>query len=281
MSEAKEVQRKDARSKEARSKAPRGGEARRRGTAKARRPGRAASRPPWRPLRRPLGGVSVGLLAVALAGAAFGVGEHVRSQAARQSAAVVAAAAARGRQPASDAVRPGSASAHVARPGRASALRPAVAMLPRSTPLTLAIPSVRLSAPLLGLGMDGKGAAELPPFSLPHTAGWLRDSAAPGEQGTAVILGHVDTTTGPAVFWNLSAVRPGAEVDVNRVDGRTAIFTVDQVRAYPKPALPAAQVYGPGPGAQLRVITCGGGFDRVRHEYTGDVVLFAHLSGSR
>ncbi|MBF9072399.1 class F sortase [Streptacidiphilus fuscans] len=223
--------------------------------------------------------MSVGLLAVALAGAALGVGAHVRSQAVRQGAAVVAAA--QGRQPASDAVRPGSASAQVARPAHASSLRPAVAMLPRSTPLTLAIPSVRLSAPLLGLGMDGKGAAELPPFSLPHMAGWLRDSAAPGERGTSVIVGHVDTTTGPAVFWNLSAVRPGAEVDVNRVDGRTAVFTVDQVRAYPKPAFPAAQVYGPGPGAQLRVITCGGGFDRARHEYTGNVVLFAHLSGSR
>ncbi|WP_370121712.1 class F sortase [Streptacidiphilus sp. MAP12-33] len=153
--------------------------------------------------------------------------------------------------------------------------------LARSTPLALAIPSVRLQAPLLGLGMDGKGAAELPPFSLPRTAGWLRDSASPGESGTAVVVGHVDTTTGPAVFWNLAAVRPGAEVDVTRLDGRTAVFTVDLVRAYPKAGFPSAQVYGPSPGAQLRVVTCGGAFDRGRHEYTGNVVLFAHLSGVR
>jgi sortase (surface protein transpeptidase) len=142
---------------------------------------------------------------------------------------------------------------------------------------------VRLTAPLLGLGMDGKGAAELPPFSLPRTAGWLRDSASPGETGSAVIVGHVDTTSGPAVFWNLAAVRAGAEVDVSRLDGRTAVFTVDQVRSYPKADFPTAQVYGPatGPGAQLRVITCGGGFDQARHEYTGNVVLFAHLAAVR
>jgi hypothetical protein len=226
-----------------------------------------------------MGGVSVGLLAVALGGVVYGVGG------ARPAAASVARAAGTLRSgsgsdaliPTRTAVSP-TPSAGAATTARVSA---APAPLPRSTPLALAIPSVRLDAPLLGLGMDGKGAAELPPFSLPRTAGWLRDSASPGETGTAVVVGHVDTTTGPAVFWNLAAVRPGAEVDVMRLDGRTAVFTVDAVRAYPKAGFPAAQVYGPAPGAQLRVVTCGGTFDRNRREYTGNVVLFAHLSGVR
>jgi hypothetical protein len=70
-------------------------------------------------------------------------------------------------------------------------------------------------------------------------------------------------------------------VDVTRLDGRTAVFTVDRLGEYPKTGFPAAQVYGPSSGAQLRVVTCGGAFDRARHEYTGNVVLFAHLSGVR
>ncbi|WP_236652505.1 class F sortase, partial [Streptacidiphilus neutrinimicus] len=216
------------------------------------------------------GGVSVGLLAVALGGVVYGVGglRHTVAQATRVARVADSARSGSG----SDAVMP-------ARPAASSATGPSP--LPASTPLALAIPSVRLNAPLLGLGMDGKGAAELPPFSLPRTAGWLRDSASPGEAGTAVVVGHVDTTTGPAVFWDLAAVRPGAEVDVSRLDGRTAVFTVDRVQEFPKAGFPAAQVYGPAPGAQLRVVTCGGGFDRSKHEYTGNVVLFAHLSGVR
>jgi hypothetical protein len=103
----------------------------------------------------------------------------------------------------------------------------------------------------------------------------------PGGTGTSVVVGHVDTTSGPAVFWNLAVVRPGAEVDVTRLDSRTAIFTADPVQEYPKTGLPAAQVYGPSPGAQLREVTCGDAFDRKRREYTGNVVLFAHLSGVR
>jgi hypothetical protein len=230
-----------------------------------------------------LGGLSAGLLAVALCGALYGAsaGTHAPAEAATGAETGRVAAASRGGS-GSDAVLPAHAAASPAAPkppGRSATTGPAP--LPRSTPLTLAIPSVRLSAPLLGLGMDGKGAAELPPFSLPRTAGWLRDSASPGEAGTAVVVGHVDTTSGPAVFWNLAAVRPGAEVDVTRLDGRTAVFTVDRLGEYPKTGFPAAQVYGPSSGAQLRVVTCGGAFDRARHEYTGNVVLFAHLSGVR
>ncbi|MBC3842513.1 class F sortase [Streptacidiphilus sp. 4-A2] len=119
------------------------------------------------------------------------------------------------------------------------------------------------------------------PFSQPRTAGWLRDSVTPGEAGTAVLVGHVDTRTGPAVMWNLSAVRPGALVEVSRLDGTTALFTVDRLKSYAKAAFPATLVYGPTSDAELRIITCGGGFDRARQEYTGNVVLFAHLSGVR
>jgi hypothetical protein len=125
------------------------------------------------------------------------------------------------------------------------------------------------------------GAAELPPFSLPGTTSWLRDSASRGEAGTAVVVGDVDIAIGLAVFWNLAAVRPGAEVDVTRLDGRprSSLWT----RCGPIPGRPfrPSRSTAWGTGAELRVITCGGGSDRLQHEYTGNVVLFAHLSAMR
>jgi len=153
------------------------------------------------------------------------------------------------------------------------------------TPVSLAVPSIRLKAPLLALGLDRTGALETPPFSMPGTAGWFRDSPPPGSAGAAVIVGHVDTTSGPAVFWNLAALRPGALVDVNRLDGSVAEFTVDRVAEYPKSGFPAREVYGTTgtdpSAAELRLITCGGAFDRARGEYTGNVVVYAHLSALR
>ena len=233
----------------------------------------AEPRLPGRSLRRTLGlasGTLSGCLcAVAFGGAALGLA-HTAQPGLRPSAGGPPAASTSSAD-SSDALR--NAANHGGRTTHAP--------LPRSTPLQLAVPSIGLSAPLLGLGMDSRGAPELPPFSEPRTAGWLRDSVTPGEAGTAVLVGHVDTRTGPAVMWNLSAVRPGALVQVSRLDGTTAVFTVDRLRAYSKAGFPAALVYGPTPDAELRIITCGGGFDRTRQEYTGNVVLFAHLSGVR
>jgi hypothetical protein len=268
----------------------------------AERLGRQGRKPVLGPgLLRPLGVTSAALLVVSLGGAAFGVADRgARATGALPPHTAVA--------PASDAVAvavpDGTAKAAVAHAGattptpvapaataagaaRASgsptpaAASSAHAPLARSTPIQLAVPSIALTAPLLGLGVSGTGQPELPPFSQPGTAGWLRDSATPGEAGTSVLVGHVDTRTGPAVFWSLSAVKPGAMVEVARLDGGTALFTVDQVRTFPKSTFPSAQVYAPAPDAQLRIITCGGAFDRARSEYTGNVVVFAHLSGVR
>nr|WP_166682500.1 class F sortase [Streptomyces sp. 846.5] len=216
--------------------------------------------------------LSTGLVAVSVGGAALGVGAPARAVVGVVGADAVAVSA---RGTASDAVRA------TPRPSASPTSAAVHAALSRSTPIQLALPGIRLTAPLLGLGMDGKGQPELPPFSQPRTAGWLRDSATPGEAGTAVLVGHVDTRTGPAVFWNLSAVKPGAPVEVARLDGSTALFTVDRVQAYPKASFPSAQVYAPAKDAQLRIITCGGSYDRKHAEYTGNVVLYAHLSGVR
>jgi sortase (surface protein transpeptidase) len=171
----------------------------------------------------------------------------------------------------------GSAAASAA-PG--GPLRP----LPASTPVSLAIPAIGVRAPMMALGLDGAGALETPPFDMPGTAAWFRDSPAPGAVGASVVVGHVDTRSGPAVFWKLAALRTGSTVEVARLDGRVAVFTVQRVRMYPKDRFPAKEVYsasGPADRSELRLITCGGPFDRKRAEYTGNVVAYARLTAVR
>ncbi|MGW0391712.1 class F sortase [Streptomyces sp. NPDC003042] len=151
--------------------------------------------------------------------------------------------------------------------------------LPGSPPTRIRIPAIRVDAPLAGLGLERDGSLEVPPPSRRDLAGWYREGTPPGAAGTAVVAGHVDHASGPAVFYHLGALRRGAVIEVARADGRTAVFTVHAVEVYRAEAFPDARVYGPSPRAELRVITCGGGFSP-RTGYAGNVVVFAHLTGT-
>ncbi|MFJ6941055.1 class F sortase [Streptomyces sp. NPDC101132] len=155
----------------------------------------------------------------------------------------------------------------------------AIAPLPGAPPLRIRIPSIRVDAPLVGLGLQRDGRLEVPPPERTGVAGWYRHGTPPGATGTAVVAGHVDHAQGRAVFYDLGAVRRGAAVEVGRADGRTAVFTVYAVEVYEAGRFPDARVYGPAPRAELRVITCGGGFS-ARTGYRGNVVVFAHLTGT-
>ncbi|MDJ0383866.1 class F sortase [Streptomyces sp. G-G2] len=154
-----------------------------------------------------------------------------------------------------------------------------IAPLPSSPPTRIRIPSIRVDAPLTGLGLVADGSLEVPPPARRDLAGWYRDGTTPGATGTAVIAGHVDHATGPAVFYRLGSLRRGATIEVARADGRTAVFTVHAVAVYDATAFPDRLVYGPVPRAELRVITCGGGFSP-RTGYQGNVVVFAHLTST-
>ncbi|MEV6955487.1 class F sortase [Streptomyces sp. NPDC051183] len=156
---------------------------------------------------------------------------------------------------------------------------PGPAPLPGSPPTRIRIPSIRVDAPLTGLGLERDGSLQVPPPARGDLAGWYREGTTPGSAGTAVIAGHVDSATGPAVFYHLGALRRGAAIEVPRADGRTAVFTVHAVEVYDAKAFPDSRVYGPSAGAELRVITCGGGFSP-RSGYKGNVVVFAHLTGT-
>ena len=152
-------------------------------------------------------------------------------------------------------------------------------VLPASRPLRLEIPSIDMSTgDLLALGTNTDGSLEVPKEF--DRAGWWTPGPTPGQFGPAVIAGHVDSKRGPAVFYRLGQLRPGAEVRVQRADGRVARFTVDRVDRFAKDDFPTAQVYGNTTNrAELRLITCGGDFDRRTGHYVDNVVAFAHLVG--
>ncbi|MEU9747470.1 MULTISPECIES: class F sortase [Streptomyces] len=148
-------------------------------------------------------------------------------------------------------------------------------------PRRLDVPSVGIEAPVVARGLDITGAVEPPPYERPETVGWYGSGARPGAKGTALFVGHVDTRTEPAVFYDLSAARPGEKIRVTRADGSVAEFTIDDVRVYSRERFDARKVYGPHERdrAELRLITCGGTFDRKSRTYTANVVVSAYLTG--
>ncbi|MEU0603481.1 class F sortase [Streptomyces sp. NPDC006393] len=152
--------------------------------------------------------------------------------------------------------------------------------LPPSPPTRIRIPSIRVNAPLMGLGLTPSGSLDVPPSQEKNLAGWYEAGTTPGERGTAIVAGHVDNTEGPAVFYDLGALRKGSVIEVDRRDGGVAVFTVDAIEVYQATNFPDKKVYGAAPRPELRVITCGGGYSRSTG-YRGNVVVFAHLTGSR
>ena len=160
---------------------------------------------------------------------------------------------------------------------RARSVAPA---MPLSPPDRIRIPAIGVDAPLMGLGLTPQGSLNVPPAEKKNLAGWYEAGTTPGERGTAVVAGHVDNADGPAVFYDLGALRKGGTVEVDRLDGSTALFTVDAVEVYDSRAFPDAKVYGAARRPELRVITCGGGYSETTG-YQGNVVVFAHLTGSR
>ena len=153
--------------------------------------------------------------------------------------------------------------------------------LHQSLPVSVAIPAIGVQSQLLPLGRNKDGTMQVPDLiTSANEAAWYKYSVAPGQIGTAVIEGHVDSYQGPAVFFRLGAVRPGNHINVTLADGITAVFRVTGVREYPKAEYPANTIYAPADYAALRVITCGGDFDAGTGHYLGSVVVFASLVSS-
>ena len=149
---------------------------------------------------------------------------------------------------------------------------------PTPVPVRLEIPSVGVDTGLMRLGREKDGTVEVPKG--PHqwdTAGWYAGGTLPGDPGSAVILGHVDSKAGPAVFYRLRELRRGDRVEVARADGSRVRFAVERIEQYPKTRFPTADVYYPTLTPRLRLVTCGGSFDREAGSYRSNVIVFATL----
>lgn len=150
-------------------------------------------------------------------------------------------------------------------------------------PVQLDIDDLGIHASVIPRSLDRTGAVAAPPYATPKVAGWYDAGPTAGEEGAAVLVGHVDTDRRPAVFYPLSTARPGTTVEVTRGDGLVAEFTVESTEVVGRAEFDAGEVYGPREDgrAELRLLTCGGAFDRGERAYTSNVVVSAYLTGTR
>ncbi|MEU3842875.1 class F sortase [Streptomyces sp. NPDC028635] len=150
--------------------------------------------------------------------------------------------------------------------------------LPRSRPTRLLIPAIAVDAPFTDLALDTSGRLQPPPADDTNLVGWYAKGPSPGEPGTSVIAGHVDTKTSAAVFARLYELQKGDLVYVDRADGRRAAFVVDSAETFDKDDFPSDRVYADTPQAEVRLITCAGSYDRSAKDYTQNLVVFGHLA---
>ncbi len=143
-------------------------------------------------------------------------------------------------------------------------------------PISIRIPLIKVEAPIVGLGLRDNGTIEIPTDT--DETGWWRGGPEPGEPGPAVILGHIDSYVGPAVFYRLQELKAGDEVHIDRQDGTTVTYIVESSQLYAKDVFPTEAVYGTTEQSTLRLITCGGDFDDSSRSYEGNFVVFASIA---
>ena len=139
-------------------------------------------------------------------------------------------------------------------------------------PVRLRIPVLGVNTPLGRLGRQPDGAIAVP--DSPTVAAWFDEGPRPGQPGPAVVVGHVDSTRGPGVFFRLNQMKAGQAVYVDRADGSTVAFAVTSVARVPKTEFPTEKVYSPTLHPSLQLVTCGGSFDHSRRSYVDNVIVF-------
>ena len=144
---------------------------------------------------------------------------------------------------------------------------------PVASPVSLTIPLIGVHTKLMTLGLAKGGAIKVPGSTA--IAGWYTGSPRPGSIGSAIIIGHIDSTSGPGVFYRLTELSRGDDVYVKRADGTTAEFRITGRQEYLKDQFPTQTVYGAVPDAELRLITCGGAFDPATGHYLSNIVVYA------
>jgi hypothetical protein len=153
----------------------------------------------------------------------------------------------------------------------------ALAALPKSEPVSIDIPKIGARSSLVPLGVNPDDTIQVPPVNTPLQAGWYTYAPTPGEVGPAVVLGHVDGNHQKGIFYRLKELTAGDRVSIARKDGTTALFEVTKVHQVPKQDFEREGVYDDTAGPELRLITCGGVFDRSAHNYVDNIVVYARL----
>lgn len=149
----------------------------------------------------------------------------------------------------------------------------------RSEPSWVKVPSIDAKSSLVPLGLNPDKTVEIPPVSKPMQAGWYKYSPTPGQVGPSVVLGHIDGNHKKGIFYRLHELTKGAKVQIGRKDGSVATFVVNKVKQIPKKEFPTKEVYGNTSDAQIRLITCGGAFDRAKHSYLDNTIVYGTLNG--
>jgi sortase (surface protein transpeptidase) len=166
---------------------------------------------------------------------------------------------------------------HESSPPRSPARAHPTAPWSAAAPVSVAIPAIGLHARVVPVGLDLAGELEIPG---PALAGWYQLGPAPGAQGAAVIVGHVDNYLGPAVFYRLTGIRPGDQVQVVRADGTRATFVISRVTTLKKTAFPTKEVFAPTANATIRLITCTGPFDTTTRSYVDSLIAWGYATAS-
>jgi len=143
-------------------------------------------------------------------------------------------------------------------------------------PVAISIPSIGVHSSIVELGLNADRTVEVPRSF--HEAGWYKYGVEPGQTGPSVYLGHVDSVSGPGIFYRLGALRPGDHVVIQRADGRTVTFVITGVRQYAKTAFPTLDVYADTPIPTIRLVTCGGTFDSATQHYLSNIVAFGQIT---
>jgi LPXTG-site transpeptidase (sortase) family protein len=155
----------------------------------------------------------------------------------------------------------------------------AITPLAAANPTELRIDAINASSSLIPLGLNKDQSITVPPVSQPLQASWYKFGPTPGALGPAIILGHINGGGKDGIFAHLSQLKPGDQVKVSRTDGKTALFTITKLQQVPKNQFPTQAVYGDTPDAELRLITCGGAFDKSKRSYVDSIIAFATLTG--
>jgi hypothetical protein len=144
-------------------------------------------------------------------------------------------------------------------------------------PTSIAIPAIGVHAPIVAVGLQADGAMQVPD---PSQVGWYRLGPRPGAPGPAVLIGHVDTHTDPAVFFRLRQLRPGDEILIGQADGTTSRFLVGRLEQHPKTALPTSRIWTTATRPLLRLVTCSGSVNHTTHHYLDNLIVYASPTGN-